>query len=229
MPREEESVRRHARAAEEFNRHEHREDGAQAAGSLAGGLDVLRESLYFRVHLDVQQVGGVDSMLIPVSKLNAQQQARTEIELFEVAESAATVRECGYVATSDDWYLQWLARLRLGDACDAAKHVQRLEDYLGKTPDERRLAFIDVLAEVLPYSRRAPLVLFQLAPLAVRIVTALAFGDHTRAREARNTQARHLPAIHYCRRCQGEVLENGERCEQCGNPLWDFKWLTATD
>jgi hypothetical protein len=125
--------------------------------------------------------------------------------------------------------LSWLARLRLGDAHDAPEYVERLEDYLGKTSDQRRLAFTDVLADVLPDSRRAPLVLFRLLPPAVRIVTALAFGDHVRAREARSSQATHLPAIDYCRRCRGEVLENGERCEQCGNPLWEFKWLIATD
>ena len=229
MPREEESVRRHARAANEFNRHEHRGDGAHVAGSLAGGLDVLRDSLHFRVHLDVQKVVGVDSMFLPASKIDAQRRARTEIELYQMAESAATVGECGYVSTADDWYLSWLARLRLGDAHDAPEHVERLEDYLGKTSDQRRLAFTDVLADVLPDSRRAPLVLFRLLPPAVRIVTALAFGDHVRAREARSSQATHLPAIDYCRRCRGEVLENGERCEQCGNPLWEFKWLTATD
>jgi hypothetical protein len=229
MPPEEESVRRHTRAAKEFDRHEGRRDGAQVAGSLAGGFDVLRDALHFRVHLDVQEVVGVDSMFLPVSKIDAQRRARTEIELYEVAESAATVRECGYVGTADDWYLQWLARLKLGDACDAPDHIARLEDYLGKTSDQRRLAFTDVLADVLPDSRRAPLVLFRLLPLAIRIVTALAFGDHVRAREARNDQAAHLPAIRYCRRCRGEVLENGEQCEQCGNPLWQYKWLTATD
>ena len=74
-----------------------------------------------------------------------------------------------------------------------------------------------------------PLVLFQLLPLAVRIVTALAFGDHACARDARNSQVAHLPSIRYCRQCRGEVLENGEQCEQCGNPLWEYKWLTAAD
>jgi hypothetical protein len=181
------------------------------------------------VHLDVQEVVGVDSMWLPVSKVEAQQKARTEIELYQVAESTATVGQCQYVTTDDDWYLRWLARLRLGDAHDDAEHLARLREYLGKTPDERRLAFTDVLAEVLPDSRRAPLVLFQLLPLAIGIVTALAFGDHARAREARNEQTTHLPSIRYCRRCHGEVLENGEQCEQCGNPLWEYKWLTATD
>jgi hypothetical protein len=229
MPPEDESVRRHTRAAKEFDRHERRRDGVHVAGSLAGGLDVLRDSLYFRVHLDVQEVVGVDSMWLPLSEVEAHKQARTEIELYQIAESAATVRQCGYVSMADDWYLRWLARLRLADAHDDAKHVERLADYLRKTLDDRRLTFTDVLAEVLPDSRRAPLVLFRLLPLAIRIVTALALGDHVRARDARNSQAAHLPAIRYCRRCRGEVLENGEKCEQCGNPLWEYKWLTATD
>ena len=61
------------------------------------------------------------------------------------------------------------------------------------------------------------------------IATALAFGDHARARDARKRQTADLPAIRYCSQCRGDVLENGEQCRGCGNPLWKFEWLTATD
>jgi hypothetical protein len=223
------SVEKHARAAEEFNRHEHRGDGALVAGSLTSGLGLLRDSLYLRVHRDVEKMVGKDSMLIPLSEVRAEKQTKTEIELYQIAESAAAVRDSGYVGTKDDWYLHWLARLTLGDAVAHAAHVERVEEYLAKTPDDRRLSFTDVLGDVLPESRRAPLVLFRLVPSAVWIATALAFGDHGRARDTRNSQAADLPAIRYCQQCRGDVLENGEQCRGCGNPLWSHHWLTATD
>jgi hypothetical protein len=224
-----ESAERHARAAEEFNRHEHRSDGAVVAGSLAAGLDLLRDSLYFRLHQDVEKMFGVDSMWLPASAVKTEIHTKTEIELYQIAESTAVVQECGYVQAARDWYLPWLTGLRLRDALAGDPHGKRLEDYLDKSPDDRRLAFTDVLDEVLPESQRAPLVLFRLVPWSIRIATSLAFGDHERAREARTTQVGLLPAIGYCHACRGEVLENGEQCRGCGNPMWKSDWLTATD
>ncbi len=224
-----ESVERHASAVKEFNKHEHRSDGAAVAGSLASGLDRLRESSYLRIHRDVERVVGVDSMWMPLSEVRTERQTKLEIDLYQIAESAATVRDGGYVAAQDDWYLRWLSRLRLGNAHADVANATRLADYAGKTPHDRRLAFSDVLGDVLPESRRAPLVLFRLMPLCVEIATALAFGDHARARDARKRQTTDLPAIRYCNQCRGDVLENGEQCRGCGNPLWKFEWLTATD
>ena len=224
-----ESVERHASAVKEFNRREHRSDGAVVAGSLASGLDRLRESLYLRAHRDVERAVGVDSLWMPISEVRTERQTRLEIGLYQIVESAAVARDCNYVAAQDEWYLQWLSRLRLGDAQADVGNAARLADYAAKTPHDRRLAFSDVLGEVLPESRRAPLVLFRLMPLCVEIATALAFGDHARARDARKRQTADLPAIRYCNQCRGEVLENGEQCRGCGNPLWKFEWLTATD
>lgn len=219
----------HSDVIEEFNRHENRDDGAHVAGSLAGGLTVLRDSLYARMHDDVETMVGRDSMLLPVSDEKTEKLTKAEIELYQIAESAAAARERRYVRTDDEWYLQWLTRLRLGEAQAEARVVDRLTHYRSKTPDGLRLAFTNVLAGALPESSRAPLVLFRLLPLSVRIATALAFGDHLSASEARNQQVAYLPAIADCDQCGGKVLENGEQCRGCGNPLWEFQWLMTVD
>ena len=227
--KQEEFTERHVVAVEEFNRHENRHDGEHVSGSLTGGLAILRDSLYSRVHLDVERELGTDTMLVPISEMKAEASTKTEIDLYQIAESATAVREHGYVRTDAQWYCRWLTRLRLGEAATDAETVERLDDYMSRTPDDRRLAFTDVLATVLAESTRAPLVLFRLLPLSVEIATALAFGDHTAALDARNRQTSLLPAIDYCHRCHGKVLENGEQCPGCGNPLWKFEWLTAAD
>jgi len=218
-----------AEAVEDFDRHEKRTDGARVVSSLVGGLIVLRESLYLRVHQDVERVLGKDSMLIPLSETKSQHRTRDAIETYQVAESAVAVGDFGYVSTKDDWYLSWLARLRLGERKADAETIQQLRRYVSKTPHDRRLAFMDVLARVLPESRRAPLILFRLVPWSVQIVTAVAFGDHATASDLRTRQVTDLPGIGDCRQCQGKVLDNGETCPACGNPLWRYEWLTAVD
>lgn len=224
-----ESETRHAEAVEEFNRHESRHDGARVTGSLNGGLSLLRDSVYWRVHRDLTSIVGADSMLMPVSEKKSEKLAKIEIEVYHLVESAAAVGEYGYVRPDDDWYLRWVTQLRLGATRTEPNVVRRLVQYRSETPDNRRLAFTDVLARTLPASRRAPLVLFRLVPLAVHIAAALAFGDPRRAYDLRKQQRDHLGAIADCRHCRGRVLENGEQCQECGNPLWRHQWLTAAD
>ncbi len=218
-----------AKAVEQFDRHEKRRDGARVVGCLIGGLTVLRESLYLRVHQDVEQAMGVDSMLMPVSELRALQRTSEEIEAFQVAESAATVGQFGYVAEAETWYLPWLARLRGGQPGQEATMLPQIRAYFSASADQRRLDFADVLARVIPESRRAPLVLFRLVPLAVQIATALAFGDHATASRLREQQLALLPAIADCQQCRGQVLESDESCRACGNPLWKYDWLVSLD
>jgi hypothetical protein len=76
-------------------------------------------------------------------------------------------------------------------------------------------------------ARKAPLVLYQLLPPAVAIVTATAFADPAQADLARNEQRLILPALSDCRTCHGALLPPGTSCSQCGNPLWKFAWLTG--
>lgn len=71
--------------------------------------------------------------------------------------------------------------------------------------------------------------MFRLFPLAVGIITAIAFGDLDTAKELRKHQVSLLPAIADCNRCRGRVLANEEICPVCSNPLWGYNWLTAAD
>jgi len=216
-------------AVEQFNGHERRDDGARVARSLCSGLGLLRDLFYARMHFDVEDNFGVDSMLVPVSEIRTQKATKNEIEVFQVVESSWAAAEYGYVTPDDDWYIQWLGRLRLGESFSDGGNAKQVAEYQSKTPDDRRLALIDVLLKVLPESRRAPLVLFRLVPLAVHVVTALAFGDQATASEVRQRQVACLPSIHDCHQCRGAVMDNEEICAVCGNPLWRFEWLTVAD
>jgi len=220
--------RRQDEAINEFNRHEGCDDGLRVATSLASGLGVLRDSLYMRMHEDVERIIGRDSMLIPVSELKAQKLTKIETELYQIVESGRAVVEHGYV-TEFPWYVQWLCRLRLAGVESNPVCCNRLEEYLADDAAKRRARFERVLAKVLPESTRAPLVVFSLYPLCVQIVTAQAFSDHTCAARLRQSQAGILQSILDCRSCHGKILENGEQCASCGNPLWKFSWLTAAD
>ncbi len=218
-----------AAAAAELNRHEHRKDGARVVHSLTEGLDLLRDSFYLRIHRDVQQSVGNDSMLMPVSELKAEQQTEEEIELYQAAEGAAAAVRRGYAGGADDWFLLWLARLRLGERAVEPEVDARLHSYYTQTSQQRALALTNALAAVLPEAMKAPLVLFRLAPLAVEIAVAQAFDDPPTAEALRREQLALLPPIGYCQDCHGEVLPPGEPCQVCGNPLWKHKWLTAID
>lgn len=217
---------RHSEAVEQFNHWLHRGDGSRVASSLSAGLTLLRDALVLRLHDDVERVVGRDSMLIPVSEIKARKLARGEIELYQTVESAVAARDFGYVE-SIDWYLRWLCRLRQIDSQADPAVDGRLAEYVEASTDKRRGRFESGLSKVLPESTRAPLVLFQLFPLAVALATAQAFADHFRAARIRQSQVALLPAIVDCRGCHGSVLENGEQCAGCGNPVWKFSWLTA--
>jgi hypothetical protein len=216
-------------AARELNRHEQRKDGKQVVSSLNDGLGVLRDAFYLRIHRDVQQTLGNDSMLMPVSVLKAEQQTAEEIEIYQTAEAAAAMVRHGYVADAGDWCLSWLAKLRLEDrAADSAVQAS-LGGYYAQTSEQRALTLTNTLAAVLPQSMKAPLVLFRMMPLAVELATALAFDDRKTAAALRREQLSLLPPISYCQDCRGEVLDQGQQCQVCGNPLWKHKYLTAID
>jgi hypothetical protein len=214
--------------SEEFQRHENRKDGLQMVTSLDAGLLVLRDLLYGRLHYDVEQIVGTDSMLIPLSEAKTQRATKVQIEIYQVVESAWAVQERQYVS-STDWYLDWLTRFRLGEMAAKEKIRSEIATYRGMNPRGRQLAFTDVLMRVLPESRKAPMVLFQLVPLAIQIATALAFGDDPAAAELRRQQRSILPSIADCPACHGAVLNNADLCDTCSNPLWTYKWLTVAD
>jgi hypothetical protein len=220
-------LQRRVAAASQFNERLSRGDGERVAGGLADGLGLLADSFLTRVHVDVQRNFGMDSMLMPTSIVKTEEKAKTEIELFQIGEAAAHTRACQYMAGQDDWFPAWLAELRLGEEAGSSGTSHRLAQYSARTPEDRRRHFSTVLERTLPAASRAPLVLYRLFPLGVWIVTSLAFGDHDRAQEARKKQQSVLPGIGDCSACRGSVLDNGERCSQCGNPIWKYDWLTA--
>jgi hypothetical protein len=218
-----------AAAVEAFNRHQGRDDGDRVAACLSDGLTILRQLTYDRIHRDVEREIGADSMLMPVSEAKARLRTTLEIEAFQIAEAAATARDQGYVSGSDEWFLGWLAGLRLTAREFDLKLQGRCHDYLAQASDDRRLNFTDALGRVLPESRQAPLVLFRLLPIGIRIATALAFSDRTAAEGLRYQQIALLPSISDCQQCHGRILECLEQCRTCGNPLWKYRWLTAVD
>lgn len=221
-------VQQQTAAVKDFNRHEKRSDGAQVVAGLLDGLTILRGSLFGRIHGDVEKMFGVDSMLVPISEMKTKAHADRETELYEVAECTVAARSGRYLSGVDEWFPGWLARLRLGQpACDA--ELPRIGEYLSLSADERRLRFTDVLAHVVPESRRAPLVLFRLFPLAVHVATHVAFGNREAANQIRLRQKMELPAIDDCPKCRGKILEYDQQCPDCGNPLWKSQLLTVAD
>ncbi|MCL6502674.1 MAG: hypothetical protein K6T86_08305 [Pirellulales bacterium] len=222
----EERARRRSEAAYAYGLHTQRADGARLVTSLAGGLDVLRDLFLARVFSDVEQKWGRDSMLVPTSMLEGERRARRTIEQYLVVESTVLVRERSYVPAALDWYLPWLAAWRLEGGASEAQ-AAGLAERAAQAEPERRRTFTSQLDQVLPEAQHAPLVLFRLFPLAAGIVTAVAFCDPAEARDLRRQQMAILPEIGDCHECNGNVLDNGERCRRCGNPVWSYEWLTA--
>jgi hypothetical protein len=223
----EQRVAGYTEAANELNSRTGRSDGTAVAAALNARLALLQDLLYCRLHGDVEQRMGKDSMLMPVSELKTQWRAKTEIALYQVVASRDAAAALGIAAADDRWYLDWLAKLLLGESLVDADAERRLADYGAQPPRERLLAFTNVLAKVLPESRRAPLVLFNLFPLSVEIATAAAFGRPAHAAALRKEQLAEQPALGDCNVCKGAVLETGKQCPKCGNPLWKHEWLVA--
>lgn len=199
----------------------------QVTHSLVDGLNTLRLLLFQRIHEDVEANYGNDSMLLPISIEQSERLAKCEIESYQIAVAAHAVRERGYVQCEFKWFVTWLAELRLGDDLRDNKWRRRIRQYLAFSEDEQRLDFSRHLETVFPEASRAPLILYRLFPLSIRIVLAIAFGNHLEAAELRNRQTFWLPAIGDCTDCHGRPLDNGEQCAGCGNPLWKYHWLCA--
>jgi hypothetical protein len=154
------------------------------------------------------------------------QLAEVEIEAYSCIVVGDEATAGGYVDGKDGWFLEWMFRLRLGEGYRSF-FEKRVDHYRSQTIEERRLKFVSVLQRAIPESARAPLVLFRLFPRSVRILTAVAFGDPLRAQELRNEQTKFLPDISYCHECHGRVLDNGDNCRCCGNPVWNFAFLLS--
>lgn len=222
------NTHRHEGLVDEFCRHEGRKDGERIAQSLSDGFTLLRDLLYLRIHQDVEQNFGMDSMLVPVSETKSESRTKTEIEIFQIAVCASEAKRRSYV-TDEAWFAEWLTRLRFRSISNQEKVDRRISKYLGLDLSSRRLAFEKLLGSVMPESRKTPLVLFRLFPLSVGLATAVAFGDRESVAELHAMQCSTLPAIPDCSACGGNPMENGDYCDKCGNPVWNFTWLTDAD
>jgi len=224
----EERCRRRGAAVEKLSVLSRRPDAPQIVARLDDGLALLRNLLYTRLEADVEQDFGRDSMLMPLSHAVTEHNVKGEIETFMIAEVMDEIAATANLPRPAE-NRQWLSELRLASRQDRPALETRAGHYLMLGSRERQLEFSDMLEELIREARLVPLVLYQLFPLAVRGVAALAFGDHLRAGEIRSRQASLLPSITYCRRCQGRLLEVDETCRECGNPIWTIRWMTQAD
>lgn len=205
-----------------------RSDASQIVARLDDGMSLLRNLLYTRLQADVRPRSIRDSMLVPLSPALTEHQTKGEIEAYMVAEIVDELAGCA-ASTPAATNHQWLLDLRFANWQDRAAVESQAESYLRLASRQRQLEFSDRLEKLFREARHAPLVLYQLFPLAVRAVAALAFGDHLRGGEIRNKQAKLLPDITYCRNCHGRLMEVDETCRECGNPLWTIEWVTQTE
>lgn len=225
----EDRTRRRADAADSLAQQCGRNDASPVVLRLDDGLSLLRNTLYTRIHTDVERNFGEDSMLVPLAHDRSEQRTKGEIELFMITEVVNECSEASFLEVSPEWLRHWLMDLRLGDKQDRPLVAERLEHYQSQEDQRRHLAFSTILERTFPEARKAPLVLYKLFPLAVRVATALAFGDSLRAGELRNRQLSVLPGIAECRSCHGGLVDVDDPCRECGNPLWTIRWMTEVD
>jgi hypothetical protein len=222
-----ECLARRAAAAVELREQEPDLAAEQVTHSLVYGLNTLRNLLFQRIHEDVETNIGRDSMLFPISVEESERFAKCEIEAYQIAVTALTIQDRGYLHCEPKWFVKWLGELRLGGDLNDSKWRRRIRNYVATSEDEQRLTFSRHLETVFPEASHAPLILYRLFPLSIRIVSAVAFGHHLEAAELRNRQTFWLPAIGDCHDCHGRPLDNGEQCPVCGNPVWTYHWLCA--
>lgn len=204
-------------------------EAEEVVDSLSAGMTCVRDFLVKRIHEDVERHIGIDTLIAPISQLHEQRQterAKLEIDMYSTIVVAEEVAEGGYVDRPREWFLNWLFQLRLNREQEPL-FERRVQSYESPSAEARRLKFLAILQLAMPESARSPLVLFRLIPRALRIAAVVAFGDPLRAQELRAEQCSFLPAIGDCPECHGRVLDNDESCHICGNPVWEFEWLTS--
>jgi hypothetical protein len=195
--------------------------------SLWTGLNTVRKLFLARLEQDIESNLGADSFWALPSTLAAKRgfrRAAEEIDIYTLLVAGAEAEHSGYASGEIDWFRNWLLRLRWGDEINLAT-LERMQSYEKHSDGERRRMFASFLEQSLAEATKAPLIIYRLYPRAVRIATALAFEDTMRAREVRSEQMSYLPVIGDCHQCHGRLLENGEICPDCGNPLWKIAWL----
>jgi hypothetical protein len=220
------TVRRQA-AADAFNLHESRQDGEAIVAQLDDALILLSDLVFLRIHGEVEQHLGVDSLYNPVSEVKSEAKAKAETKLFLACEAGIFAEEREYVKWRNNWCETWLAAMLFDERDLGMPAAERLAAYRDKSSDDRRRGFSLVLERTFPEAIRAPLVIYRLLQPAARLATALAFGRPDQAQAQRDRQLVVLPSILDCSTCHGEVLPSGQACVSCGNPFWKYDLLTA--
>jgi hypothetical protein len=170
----------------------------------------------------------MDSMSMPVRGDQSEYNAKAEIDIWQLVEASDSLARKRQVDDPAE-IRAWLGQLRLGASFENQAVSGRVAEYEGLEREPRQRHFARLLENVYPEARRCPLVLYPLMPHAVRIVVAVATGETVDADASRDKQTSLLPGITDCRRCRGTVLDNGELCSECGNPVWNYKWLMAAE
>src|SRR4051812_21310344 len=98
----EDRAQRRSAAIAEFEQQGHRQDGQRIVTSLEAGLHTLRDLFYVRIQADVEKEYGMDSMLSPVSLVKSEMRTKVEVDIFQIAESAAEARARQFVPGNDD-------------------------------------------------------------------------------------------------------------------------------
>jgi hypothetical protein len=217
-------LERRAHAASVFGDELQRGDGPEIVARLYDGFTLLADLLYARVHGDVERHVGVDSMINPLSELKAEARTKAEILAYVVAESSAFVAERQYVP-AQMLYRPWLAALLVDERNLPVPSSDRFATYDTASADDRRRAFSVVLERAMPEASRAPLVIYRLMQLAVKLATAQGFGRTEHAQAQRDRQLVLLQSILDCSACAGQLLPAGEKCPRCGNPFWKYELL----
>ncbi len=152
-----------------------------AAVSLMNGLTTLRTLLMTRLHNDFGSEFGIDSVLAPATAAEGLRQmlhASEEIEAYSLVLVMDEVAHKNYAKGDAEWFRDWLLHLRFGGEIDS-KIIDRMHVYAAQD-DKQRRRFASALEQALPEARKAPLVIYRMFPRAVRITTAVAFGDMQR-------------------------------------------------
>lgn len=223
-------IERRSAAAEQLRQRRGDLQTEATVRSLCDGLDMLADLLYSRIDRDVEQRFGMDSMLMPTStmgEVEAATKARTLIDVYSCVVAAEEAAERQYIDDSG-WFVDWMIALRVAEH-EHPSIAQRAAKYRDMPRDKRRLSFAASLERRVPLATKAPLIIYRLYPLGIRLAVAVAFGDHLRAGALRNQQMALLPVIADCHQCHGRPLDNGDHCQTCSNPLWGYEWLTAAD
>lgn len=220
-------TQRRRAATDAFNLHESRQDGEHIVARIDDALILLSDLVFLRIHGEVEQHLGVDSLYNPLSEAKSESKAKAETRLYLACEAGLFAEEREYVKWRNGWCETWLAELLIDERDLAMSAAERLATYHDKSPDDRRRAFSLVLERSFPEAIQAPLVIYRLLQPAARLATALAFDRADHAQAQRDRQLVVLPSILDCSTCHGEVLPCGQTCANCGNPFWKYDLLTA--